>query len=85
MGMTDPMTPWTPEDDIAMIKVGSWPCSFALPLKRISGTLGGDYGCISPDEKTIILITAIWDFNPFAKKIEYDSVEAMVADGWMVD
>ena len=85
MSMTDPMAPWTPKDDIAMIKVGSWPCSFALPLKRFLGTSGGDYGCITPDEKTTILITTLWDFNPFAKKIKYDSVEAMVADGWIVD
>ena len=86
MSMTDPTTPWTPKDDIAMIKVGSWPCLFALPVKK-PGTLEGDYdhGCITPDEKTAILKTSLWDFDPFAKKIEYESVEAMVADGWMVD
>ncbi len=85
MNMTDPMTPWTPEDDIAMIKGGPWPCVFALPLKRRLGTSGGDYGCVTPDERSVILVTTIWDFDPFAKKIEYDSVEAMIADGWMVD
>lgn len=84
MSMNDPMAAWTPEDDIAMIKVGDWPCFFALPLKRTMSKTP-NIGCITPDEKTVILLTSIWDFDPDAKTIKYDSVEEMVGEGWMVD
>lgn len=76
------------DEDIAMIKSGSWPCEFALPVKKPPLTRGyGDYefGCIVPTEKTVVLKTDLWDFDPFAERIEYNSVEELIADGWMVD
>lgn len=72
------------DEDIAMIKNGSWPCEFALPVKKFRD---GDYecGCITLTERTVILKTSIWDFDLSAEKIKYNSVEELVADGWMVD
>ncbi len=78
---------WKSQDDIDMIKTNNWPCEFALAMKRPNNTsfLGYEHGCIAPMERTVILKTSIFDFNPFAKRIEYGSVEEMVTDGWMVD
>lgn len=78
---------WAKDDDIAMIKNAcSWPCPFALPLKK-SSNIGEPptCGCLTPDDRTTIIMTSIWDFDPGAEKIKYDSVEKMVEDGWMVD
>ena len=78
---------WTSEDDIALIKGNDWPCGFALPVKRPIGNSGNyEFGCITPDNRMMILATNLYEFNPFAKvHCEYESVEELVADGWMVD
>lgn len=83
--MTD-MT-WTPKDDIELIQSGNWPSPHVLCMKKPSDQPSGDYecGCIIPEAKSIIIKTNVWDWNPQARKIKYDSVEEMVADGWMVD
>lgn len=84
MSITDPMAAWTSEDDIAMIKGGSWPCGFALAMKKRTDR-DYEHGCVASTERTVVLRTNIFDFNPYAKRTEYNSVEEMVANGWMVD
>ncbi len=82
------MTRKWPDDDIAMIKTGSWPHRHALCLKKpplVHGHGDDEFGCITPDAKSTVVKTNVWNWNPNAEKIEYNSVEEMVNDGWMVD
>lgn len=77
-----------PEADIAMIKSDEWPSHFALAVKRVnrlpadSGEL--NYGCISKNCRTTVLLCAIFEFDSNAPRIEYQSVEELV-ETWMVD
>lgn len=89
------MKKW-PEDDIAMVETGDWPfqsfkngMGLVLCVKKPPLVHGhGDYefGCILPKSKSTVVKSSVWDCqNPNVEKIEYNSVEEMVNDGWMVD
>ena len=77
-----------PDADIAMIKSGEWPCQFALPVKRVNRSPAGsgelNYGCIPVGCRTTVLLCPIFEFDPNALRMEYDSVEELVKT-WMVD
>lgn len=78
-----------PDDDIEMIKSGRW-AAFALAVKRPNNeevNFVYEFGCIFPKSKNVVVLVSIWDFDPAFDydQITYESVEALVGAGWMVD
>lgn len=74
-----------PEDDIAMVKGNNWPYPHVLCMKKSLSNGDYEHGCIVRSDRSVIFKTNVWDWNPNTEKIKYNSVEAMVDDGWMVD
>lgn len=71
---------------------GSWPMVYCLPMKKRKASGGPDLGTILARDVTEILlepVDVLLTYNQeqiaaVAKK-KYESVEAMVLDGWVVD
>ena len=64
-----------------------WPCWPRLPMKRI--IKAGDWpelGFINASEYSVIYQTLLYaEITPTTKKITYKNIDAMLADGWIVD
>ena len=81
-------------DHIGMMKnLGAWPRWPWLPLKRYVnggmpdlGALHADYAIdCKPRVYFINVFGASWFPHPKDEFKEYDNLEAMIADGWIVD
>lgn len=64
----------------------SWPCDFALAMQRVNKyeNWQENCGCITPSNRLRVVLSDIWDFDPFAPYLEYNSVEDLLKE-WRVD
>lgn len=76
-------------DDAAFIRDDdSWPNWPLLPIKRPKKDEGWpETALITAGEKTVVIHAGMFDGQGIhdAKRTSYDSIEALVADGWRVD
>lgn len=68
-----------------------WPRWPLLPVKRYGTEPMAETGLIQADDKTTVIFGNLFDLPKTAKdwkalkRITYDSIEALLADGWKVD
>lgn len=76
-----------------MVSPGKWPKYPVLPLKRPQDTGGPEVGLLTAEGKPVVYLKNLFDLvtGPVkaqvegCPKMEYDSFEVMVMDGWEVD
>lgn len=76
-----------PGDDLLMINSPDrWPCWPILPMKNRKNREPRDLGIILDGQPTTILVgcLGLTDWEK-AERIRYNSVEELLADGWIVD
>lgn len=82
----------TDKIDVEFLKSpGRWPCWPCCPVRRSTGVQGGfpDHGIVLAECASIVYWVNLFFFSmedlKTCEKHEYESAEAMVADGWEVD
>lgn len=73
-------------DDVAIMKTPQiWPCWPFLPVKRVrNGIETAVLGAFSEAPLTRLYLCNMYDFD-HTKFKDYESAEAIAADGWIVD
>jgi hypothetical protein len=73
--------------DIEMMKTpDDWPAWPLLPLKRPNKAYGTSFAYMFAEGKPRIYRGSMWKPDPTKDPcVEFDSFEAIAADGWMVD
>lgn len=81
-------------DDVSFLnRPEMWPCWPVAPVKSHNPKHGGDNapacGLVLAGHSRVVMLNMFQGWTPEqykeAKKWEYDTIEALVADGWMVD
>lgn len=77
-------------DDKKFILAKNWPHLYWLPMKRRNNSLEDrNLGILYVNDTRVIVYHAyLWDLPENwrqSEKTEYDSVDALLADGWRVD
>ncbi len=86
------------QDDLSMMKnPGKWSRYPILPIKRVNKSGGmPEFGLLLPIKNPVVYLVNMWDLGDLGiktvadimskvKSISYDSFEAILDDGWVVD